>query len=90
VLETLEILGLAYRAKIICEKGKLDEQYLPILVYAPTSFAPGYISSVAKVLKTVLNSFGLTGAMYYEPDIFRDREVLPEKGLETSIYTYHY
>jgi hypothetical protein len=88
-LEMLEMLGLAYRAEILCEKGKLDEEYLPILVYAPTSFAPGYISSVAKVLKTVLNKFGLTGMMYYEPDIFRDRGIQP-KGLVTFIYSYRY
>jgi hypothetical protein len=89
VLETLEMLGLAYRAKILCEKGKLVEEYLPILVYAPTSFAPGYISSVAKILKTMLNKFGLTGMMYYEPDIFRDRGIQP-KGLGTVIYSYRY
>jgi len=39
-LEMLEMLGLAYRAEILCEKGRLVEEYLPILVYAPTSFAP--------------------------------------------------
>jgi hypothetical protein len=88
-LEMLEMLGLAYRAEILCEKGRLIEEYLPILVYAPTSFAPNYISSVAKVLKTVLNKFGLTGMMYYEPNIFRDRGIQP-KGLGTVIYSYRY
>jgi hypothetical protein len=88
-LEMLEMLGLAYRAEILCEKGRLVEEYLPILVYAPTSFAPNYISSVARALKTVLNKFGLTGVMYYEPNIFRDRGIQP-KGLGTVIYSYRY
>jgi hypothetical protein len=28
--------------------------------------------------------------MYYEPDILRDRGILPEKGLGTLIYSYRY
>jgi hypothetical protein len=63
---------------------------LPIIMYAPTSFAPGYISSVAKVLKAVLNGFGLTGTIYYKPDLFTYKGVYSEKGRRASIYSYPY
>jgi hypothetical protein len=90
MLESLEKSGLAYHAKILCEKGRIDSAYLPIIVYAPTSFAPGYISSVAKVLKTVLNDFGLTGRIYYKPDVFTYKGIYSEKGRRASIYSYPY
>jgi hypothetical protein len=90
MLESLEKLGLAYQAKILCEKGSIDDAYLPIIVYAPTSFAPGYISSVAKVLKIVLNGFGLTGKIYYKPDIFTYEGIYSEKERRASIYSYPY
>jgi hypothetical protein len=90
LLESLEKSGLAYRAKILCDKGRLDDAYLPIIVYAPTSFAPGYISSVAKVLRTVLNGFGLTGTIYYKPDLFTYKGIYSEKGRKASIYSYPY
>jgi hypothetical protein len=77
-------------AKILCEKGKLDYAYLPIIVYAPTSFAPSYISSVAKVLKTVLNGIGLMEMIYYMPDLFTYKGIYSEKGRRASIYSYPY
>jgi 5-methylcytosine-specific restriction endonuclease McrA len=89
-LKSLEKSGLVYRAKILCEKGKINDAYLPIIVYAPTSFAPGYISSVAKVLKTVLNSFGLMGEIYFKPDVFTYTGIYSEKGRRASIYSYPY
>jgi hypothetical protein len=89
-LKSLEKSGLVYRAKILCEKGKIDDAYLPIIVYAPTSFATGYISSVAKVLKTVLNSFGLMGEIYFKPDVFTYTGIYSEKGRRASIYSYPY
>ena len=76
-----------YFSRVAASKAKAKKD--PILVYAPTSFAPNYISSVAKALKTVLNKFGRTGMMYYEPNIFRDRGIQP-KGLGTVIYSYRY
>jgi hypothetical protein len=76
-----------YFSRVAASKAKAKKD--PILVYAPTSFSPGYISSIAKVLKTVLNKFGLTGMIYYEPNIFRDRGIQP-KGLGTLIYSYRY
>ena len=90
MLESLKRAGLAHQACILCKKGKLVKNELPIYVYAPSSLAPSYISSVAKVLKTVLNRFGLTGTMYYEPDIFSDEDVRSEKGRKASIYEYSY
>jgi hypothetical protein len=90
MVESLEKSGLAYHAKILCEKGRINNAYLPIIMYAPTSFAPGYISSVAKVLKAVLNGFGLTGTIYYKPDLFTYKGVYSEKGRRASIYSYRY
>jgi hypothetical protein len=90
MVESLEKSGLAYNAKILCEKGRINNAYLPIIMYAPTSFAPGYISSVAKVLKAVLNGFGLTGTIYYKPDLFTYKGVYSEKGRRASIYSYPY
>jgi hypothetical protein len=86
-LKSLEKSGLAYRAKILCEKGEIDDARLPIIVYAPTSFAPGYISSVAKVLKIVLNRFGLMGEIYFKPDVFTYMGIYSEKGRRASIYS---
>lgn len=90
VLESLEKTGLAYQAKILCEKDNIVDDYPPIIVYAPTSFSPGYISSLAKVLKTVLNEFGLTGKIHYKPDIFTSKAIYSEKGRKASIYSYSY
>jgi len=90
VLESLEKTGLAYQAKILCEKDSIVDDYPPIIVYAPTSFSPGYISSLAKVLKTVLNEFGLTGKIHYKPDIFTSKAIYSEKGRKVSIYSYSY
>jgi hypothetical protein len=90
MVESLEKSGLAYHAKILCEKGRINNAYLPIIMYAPTSFAPGYISSVAEVLKAVLNGFGLTGTIYYKPDLFTYKGVYSEKGRRASIYSYRY
>jgi hypothetical protein len=90
MLDSMEKSGLAYQAKILCEKGSIDDAYLPIIVYSPTSFAPGYISSVAKILKIVLNGFGLTGKIYYKPDIFTYEGIYSEKGRRASIYSYLY
>jgi hypothetical protein len=86
----MEKSGLAYRIKILCGKGSINNAYLPIIAYSPTSFAPGYISSVAKVLKIVLNGFGLTGKIYYKPDIFTYEGIYSEKGRRASIYSYPY
>jgi hypothetical protein len=90
MIDSMEKSGLAYQAKILCEKGSIDDAYLPIIVYSPTSFAPRYISSVAKVLKLVLNGFGLTGNIYYKPDIFTYEGIYSEKGHRASIYSYSY
>jgi hypothetical protein len=90
VLESLEKTGLAYQAKILCEKDSIVDDYPPIIVYAPTSFSPRYISSLAKVLKTVLNEFGLTGKIHYKPDIFTSKAIYSEKGRKASIYSYSY
>jgi len=78
----LEELELASQAKILCEKGSLGDAYLPIFVYVPTSFAPTNISAVAKLLKKVLNEFGLKGETYYKPDIFTYRGIYSGKGVE--------
>jgi hypothetical protein len=40
VLESLEKKGLAYQAKILCEKDGIVDDYPPIIVSAPTSFSP--------------------------------------------------
>jgi hypothetical protein len=90
MLDSMEKSGLAYRIKILCGKGSINNAYLPIIAYSPTSFAPGYISSVAKVLKIVLNGFGLTGKIYYKPDIFTYEGIYSEKGRRASIYSYPY
>jgi hypothetical protein len=90
MVESLEKSGQAYHAKILCEKGRITDAYLPIIVYAPTSFAPSYISSVAKVLKTVLNGFRLMGTLYYKPDLFTYKGIYSEKGRKASIYSYPY
>jgi hypothetical protein len=85
VVESLENSGLAYRAAILCEKGSINKSYLPIIVHAPTSFALRYISSVAEVLKRVLNDFGLTGGMMtYKPNVFT------EMRIRSEIYRYCY
>jgi hypothetical protein len=85
IVESLENSGLAYRAAILCEKGSINKSYLPIIVRAPTSFAPRYISSVAEVLKRVLNDFRLTGGMMtYKPNVFTKMRIRSE------IYRYRY
>jgi 5-methylcytosine-specific restriction endonuclease McrA len=90
VLESLEKTGLAYQAKILCEKDSIVDDYPPIIVYAPTSCSLGCISSLAKVLKTVLNEFGLTGMIYYKPHVFTYKGIYSEKGRKVSIYSYSY
>lgn len=90
VLEELEKSELASQAKILCEKGSLRDAYLPIYVYVPTSFAPTNISAVVKLLKRVLNEFGLKGEIYYKPDIFTYRGIYSGKGRRASIYSYSF
>jgi len=90
VLEELEKSELASQAKILCEKGSLRDAYLPIFVYVPTSFAPTNISAVVKLLKRVLNEFGLKGEIYYKPDIFTYRGIYSGKGSRASIYSYSF
>ncbi len=91
VLEVLEKSELAYHAKILCGRGSIAATYLPIIVYAPTSFAPSYISAVAKVLGRILNEFGLIGRkIYYKPDVFTEEGIYSERGRRASIYDYSY
>jgi hypothetical protein len=85
IRESLENSGLAYGVAILCKKGSINKSYLPIIVHAPTSFAPRYISSVAEVLKRVLNDFGLTGGMMtYKPNVFT------KMSIRSEIYRYRY
>jgi hypothetical protein len=85
IRESLENSGLAYGVAILCKKDSINKNYLPIIVRAPTSFAPRYISSVAEVLKRVLNDFGLTGGMMtYKPNVFTKMRIPSE------IYRYRY
>jgi hypothetical protein len=85
IRESLENSGLAYGVAILCKKDSINKSYLPIIVRAPTSFAPHYISSVAEVLKRVLNDFGLTGGMMtYKPNVFTKTRIPSE------IYRYRY
>jgi len=85
IRESFENSGLAYGAAILCKKDSINKSYLPIIVRAPTSFAPRYISSVAEVLKRVLNDFRLTGGMMtYKPNVFTKMRIRSE------IYRYRY
>jgi len=90
VLEALEETGLAYAAKIKAgreEYGSGGE--LPVLIYAPASFAAHYIAEVAKVVRDVLDKYGVDKSLFFKPDVFTRRGIYSGRA-EYKSYIYVY
>jgi len=90
VLEALEETGLTYAAKIKAgreEYGSGGE--LPVLIYAPASFAAHYIAEVAKVVRDVLDKYGVDKSLFFKPDVFTRRGIYSGHA-EYKSYIYIY
>jgi hypothetical protein len=84
-IEALESRELAYMAKILTNP---NTDRVPIIVYSPSSLIPKYIAGVAKVIKQVLNEYGLTKTkLYYKPDTYTYLNKYSTRD-KTSIYIY--
>jgi len=90
VLEALEKAGLAYAAKIVARREAYgSERELPVLIYAPASFAAHYIAEVAKVVRDVLDKYGVDKSLFFKPDVFTRRGIYSGHA-EYKSYIYVY
>jgi len=90
VLEALEKAGLAYAAKIVAKREAYgSERELPVLIYAPASFAAHYVAEVAKVVRDVLDKYGVDKSLFFKPDVFTRRGIYSGHA-EYKSYIYIY
>lgn len=90
MLEALEKAGLAYAAKIVARREEYSSRgELPVLIYAPASFATYYIVKVAKLMRDVLDKYGVDKSLFFKPDLFTRRGIYSGHA-EYKSYIYLY
>jgi len=90
MLEALEKAGLAYAAKIVARREEYSSRReLPVLIYAPASFATHYVTEVAEVVRDVLDKYGVDKSLFFKPDLFTRRGIYSGHAQYKSyIYLY--
>jgi len=90
VLEALEQAGLAYAAKINSRREEYSPgRELPVIIYAPVSFAAHYVAEVAEVMRDVLEKYGMDKRLFYIPDVFTRSDIYSGHA-EYKSYIYAY